>query len=96
MVLLVDEDDETGSLFVVDDGVVVEEGVEVAESQCFLVIRLLGERHILLQNVVAALTVLIKMVEQYDLHSFLSAQKGSHILTDQFGTPKVELGRKWL
>jgi hypothetical protein len=32
LVLLVDEDDETGSLFVVDDGVVVEEGVEVAES----------------------------------------------------------------
>jgi hypothetical protein len=73
--LLIDEDNEAGSLLILDSGMVVEEGVEITEGHlCFFVMPL-GEGHINLQNMVAGWTVFVQVVEQDYLHPLSPPQK---------------------
>lgn len=46
MILLINKDNETRRLFVLNYGVIIEEGVEIAECGFVLIVELFSERHV--------------------------------------------------
>jgi hypothetical protein len=83
-VFLIDEDKETGSLLVYNDWVVIQNSVEIAESQHPLIRILLGVGDKVFQKLFALLTILIQIVQKNDFNPLSPPEKLPNIFSNEF------------
>ena len=91
LVVFIDEDEDVGSLLVVDDRVIVGESVYIPEDHLILRVVLPCECHKFGKDLFAGGTLSARSVEKDHLHPFGPSQKLSHTPTHQFAASWVSL-----